>query len=112
MTFRLQTPVRSGSGFPFLFLGALAILAGSTTRGEDGEGTAHTITVLGTGKASVAPDIAEVNVGVVTQGKTAQEALTGNAEAMTALHALLKERGVAPKDVQTNQFQIAPQYGD
>lgn len=71
---------------------------------------ANTISVSGTGRVSAAPDVAEINLGVVNQGKTAREALSANNEAMAALHATLKERGVAAKDIQTTQINIQPQY--
>ena len=69
-----------------------------------------TISVNGNGKISAVPDLAEINVGVATQAPTAQQALAANSEAMTTLQALLKERGVAAKDVQTTQIQVNPQY--
>src|SRR4051794_21107276 len=69
-----------------------------------------TITVSGTGKVSSAPDIAEIRVGVATQAPTARDALAGNSESMNALHRILKERGVAAKDIQTVQFQVNAQY--
>lgn len=70
----------------------------------------RTISVTGTGKVSAAPDLADINVGVVTQAATAREALAANTEAMTAIQALLKERGVAAKDVQTVNISVQPQY--
>ncbi|MEO6811188.1 MAG: SIMPL domain-containing protein [Isosphaeraceae bacterium] len=69
-----------------------------------------TISVVGHGKLSAAPDVAEISVGVVTQGETAGEALAANNEAMGALQAVVKERGVAAKDVQTTNLNVSPQY--
>src|SRR4051812_31869601 len=69
-----------------------------------------TISVNGHGKISAVPDQALINVGVATQAPTAQQALAANSEAMATLQALLKERGVAAKDVQTTQIQVNPQY--
>ncbi|MBX6313473.1 MAG: SIMPL domain-containing protein [Isosphaeraceae bacterium] len=70
----------------------------------------ETITVTGTGKVAAVPDLAEINVGVVTQAATAREALKANNEAMQALQDTLKERGVAAKDIQTSNLNIQPQY--
>lgn len=69
-----------------------------------------TLSVSGTGKISAAPDIAEINVGVVTQAATARDALRANTEAMTALQNVLKESGIAVKDIQTTNISINPQY--
>jgi uncharacterized protein YggE len=68
------------------------------------------ISVSGTGTVAAVPDIAEVRVGVRSQAGTAQQALEANNRAMNALHEVLKERGVAAKDIQTTQVQVSPQY--
>jgi uncharacterized protein YggE len=68
------------------------------------------ISVSGMGKLSAAPDIAEIQVGVRSQAPTAAAALAANNEAMNAMYAILKENGVATKDIQTTQIQISPQY--
>ena len=68
------------------------------------------ITVVGTGKVSAMPDMAEINVGVVTQAKSASGALDANSQAMQDLFASLKEQGIAEKDMQTSQFSVSPMY--
>jgi uncharacterized protein YggE len=68
------------------------------------------INVAGTGKVSAAPDMARISMGVTTQGDTARAALAANNEAMSRLLEVLKERGVATKDVQTSNISINPQY--
>lgn len=70
----------------------------------------RTISVNGTGKVSAAPDVADINIGVVTQATTARDALAANTESMTAIHNLLKERGVAAKDIQTININVSPRY--
>jgi uncharacterized protein len=79
-------------------------------RGEDDSIKPHTIAVSATGKMPARPDIAEVTVGVVTQAPTAKDALAANNEAMSKLLQTLKAKGVAEKDIQTSQVQVAPQY--
>ncbi len=88
---------------------AVALFCGlAIARAE--EKVRQTISVSGTGKISAVPDIAEIQVGVSTQAPTAQAALAANNESMSRLHAILKEHGVAAKDVQTTRIQVAPQY--
>jgi uncharacterized protein YggE len=77
---------------------------------REGRFPAHTISVSGHGRVSAAPDQAEVQLGVVSQAQTAKQALAANNEAMDALHKVLKERGIAAKDIQTTQVSITPQY--
>lgn len=68
------------------------------------------ISVAGTGRVSAAPDVAEINLGVVTQAPTARDALRANNEAMARLLEVVKERGVAAKDVQTTNLGVNPQF--
>ncbi len=93
-----------------LLCSAVLLLGGLPAMSDEDKGERPTISVAGTGKVAAAPDVAEIRVGVVTQASTAQEALSSNNEAMTRLHAILKERGVAAKDVQTTQIQVSPVY--
>jgi uncharacterized protein YggE len=69
-----------------------------------------TISVVGTGEVSIAPDIAMLNLGVVRDGKTAREALTANNGAMSKVLKALKLQGIAAKDIQTSGFNISPRY--
>jgi uncharacterized protein YggE len=68
----------------------------------------RTISVSGQGRVSAAPNRAEISVGVVSRAATAREALAENNQRTTALHQLLKDRGIAAKDVQTSQFAVYP----
>lgn len=73
------------------------------------QGVEKTITVIGEGTTSVAPDIASIRGGVTTQGKTAREASEANSKDMQAVIAALKEAGVAERDIQTTRLSIYPQ---
>jgi uncharacterized protein YggE len=68
------------------------------------------ITVSGEGRVSSAPDLADINVGVITQAQTARDALNVNTTSMTKLYSLLKEHGIAEKDIQTSNLNVSPQY--
>jgi len=67
------------------------------------------ITVVGTGKASGTPDVANVNVGVETQADTVQQAVADNKTKMTSLLSALKELGIADKDIQTTNYGVYTQ---
>ncbi len=62
------------------------------------------------GKSTRTPDLAVFNAGVVTQGKTASEALSANSAAMNQVIATLKGAGIADKDIQTSQISLNPLY--
>lgn len=86
----------------------LGLDAGAAEEREREDGPS--LSVIGHGKVSATPDVAEISVGVLTQGATAKEAMTANNEAMSKLLGALKERGIATKDVQTTHINITPHY--
>jgi uncharacterized protein YggE len=72
--------------------------------------TRNTVVVTGEAKISVAPELAYVSLGVVSDSPTAYGALTRNNETMKSLFAVLTENGVEKKDVQTSGFNISPRH--
>jgi len=68
------------------------------------------ISVSGTGKTSVVPDMAIIKLGVQREAKTARKALNRNNEAMAVVLAELKASGIAARDLQTSGFNIQPRY--
>lgn len=70
----------------------------------------RTITLSGHGETRMAPDMAFVTSGVVSQGATAAEALAANTQTMNGLFAALKAAGIAEKDIQTSNFSVQPRY--
>lgn len=68
------------------------------------------IDVSATGMADVAPDRAIVSAGVVQQGRTAREAMMGNATLMTAVFDELDAAGIPKSDITTSQLSLQPQY--
>ena len=71
---------------------------------------ATTFNLSATGETRVAPDMASINLGVMTEGKTAADALAANATRMTAVTASLKKAAIAEKDIQTSNLSVNPQY--
>ena len=70
----------------------------------------RTITVSGEGQVFAAPDQAQINTGVVTDGPTAKDALARNSARMTEVIAALKKMGIDSKDIQTSGFNLSPMY--
>jgi len=75
-----------------------------------GNASAPMLNVSATGYADAAPDRATVSAGVVQQGKTAREAMVGNATLMTAVFDELKAAGIPKSDITTSQLSLQPQY--
>lgn len=70
----------------------------------------RTIVVDGQGKITVTPDIAMVNLGTVSEGKTVAEAQQKNTDAMNKLTEKLKGLKIDKKDIQTTYYNIYPRY--
>ncbi|MGA7809754.1 SIMPL domain-containing protein [Bradyrhizobium sp.] len=68
------------------------------------------ISVTGEASISVPPDLAEVDAGVATDGKTAREASEANNAAMTKVMQALKGANIDDKDIQTSRLSLQPQY--
>jgi uncharacterized protein YggE len=69
------------------------------------------ITVTGTGRVTVVPDIGLLNLGVEVSRPTVAEARAEAASAMDAVRTSLQQNGVEDRDITTQFFNIQPQYG-
>jgi uncharacterized protein len=68
----------------------------------------RTITVTGSGKTSLTPDIAYISIGVHTENKDAAEAVAANNSQTQKVLEALKSFNIDPKDIQTTNFSIYP----
>ncbi|MCE5191039.1 MAG: SIMPL domain-containing protein [Actinomycetia bacterium] len=93
-----------------LVVGALA-LGGCTTKIVTAPSGAaiNTVTATGEGKAVAAPDQADMNFGITTQGTDAKKTLDDAARKADAIIAALKKAGVAKEDLQTSGVNVYPQ---
>ena len=82
--------------------------ASAQTTGEEKPVT-RTISVTGSGKAVLVPDIAYINIGVHTENKSASAAVSANNTQTQAVTDTLKDFGIDEKDIQTTNFSIYPQ---
>lgn len=69
----------------------------------------RTISVNGTGKAFLTPDIAYITIGVHTEAAEATEAVASNNAQAQKVIDTLKSMGISEKDIQTSNFSIFPQ---
>jgi uncharacterized protein YggE len=90
---------------------ALATLspAGTVIAAED-EPKPRLMSLTGEGSGTAAPDMAVLSIGVVSEDRTARQALLANTRAMTALVDTMKKSGVESKDLQTSGFNVNPKY--
>ncbi len=82
----------------------------STFASEDTQEAKRTLNVNGQGTINAAPDIAYINMGVLTEAKTAKQAQQQNAASMADIIALIKAAGVKNDDIKTVNYSIYPKY--
>ena len=68
------------------------------------------ITITGAGKVAFTPDMANVSVGVSSEGKTAVEAWEKNADLVRKIFEALKKLGLDAKDMKTSSLAVNPRY--
>lgn len=62
------------------------------------------------GEVRVAPDMATITFGVLTEAPTAQAAMADNARRMTEVFAVLRRAGIEERDIQTSGLNLSAQY--
>ncbi len=68
----------------------------------------RSMSVSGTGRVTVVPDIASINLGVHTEAENVKDALDDNTAQANAISEKLKEMGIEEKDIQTSNFNVYP----
>lgn len=108
----MKTLMRAaGLGLALTFSAAApAALAQAEAPAAESMFRATTLNLAAYGETRVQPDMAMITLGVMTEGKTAAEAMAANAARMTAVMASLKKAGIAEKDIQTSNLNLSPQY--
>lgn len=89
---------------------APAALAQTPPPSADSMFKATTLNLSAYGETKVAPDMATINLGVITEAPTAAGALSANGLRMNEVMAALKKAGIAEKDIQTSGLNLSPQY--
>ena len=109
--FSLTRPARRIAAVAFGGI-ALAVVACTpeVNVAAPGPAEASGIAVSGSGATSVKPDVALVNFGIQVTSTTVAEARAKAAAAMESLTKAVKAKGVAGADIQTQSFNINPQY--
>ena len=69
-----------------------------------------TVATTGTASQSVQPDRVSVNIGVETNGTTASEAVSRNADAMDRVISALRNLGIEENELATSSFNVYPIY--
>ena len=88
------------------------LMSGRSTLAADPTATTpeHTVSVTGMADVSVAPDVADIVIGVMVQKSTVSAAQSAAATSMSAVIAALKKDGVDDKDIVTVNLSLNPVY--
>lgn len=89
---------------------APAALAQTAPSAAEAMFRATTFNLSAYGETRVAPDMATINLGVMTEARTARGAMEANARKMAGVIAALKAAGIAEKDIQTSGLNLNAQY--
>lgn len=73
-------------------------------------GITNTISVMGEGKASVAPDMLVINVSVSELAATTELAQKQANEKISKVKDILKAADIAEKDIKTTNVNAYPEY--
>lgn len=107
----MKTLIRAaGLGLVLTAAAAPAVLAQAAPPAADTMFRATTLNLSAYGETRVAPDMAAITLGVMTEGKTAAEAMQANAARMSAVVASLRKAGIVDRDIQTSNLNLSPQY--
>jgi len=68
----------------------------------------RSMNVSGTGRVTIVPDMATINIGVRTEAEAVNEALEGNTAQANAIAEVLQKMDVAEEDIQTSNFNVYP----
>ncbi|MGD9543454.1 MAG: SIMPL domain-containing protein [Methylocystis sp.] len=91
----------------FAFSLGLTLLA-AAGHAETAKDSVPNLSVIGEAYEDVAPDVAILRFGVVTERPSAADAAAENARAVKAVLAQLEKLGVPEADVQTQSMTLAP----
>ena len=72
----------------------------------------RTISVTGSATTSILPDQLNIQFGVDTQNKTAQDAINSNSQTMNAVVSAIENLGLTKDEISTASFTISPVYND
>lgn len=105
----VRTALVSVLGFLALFLLAQTItMVGNF--GRPNTPATDTITVQGTGQATLPPDVARVSFTVENTATTVSAAQTATTKQANAAIEYVQGQGIAEKDIKTLYYNISPQY--
>jgi uncharacterized protein len=91
-----------------VFVGDLMVQSAAAQNSEHSDRS--TVTTSGTATTNVKPDKFTVTVGVESNGTTAEEAASANADLIAQVIEALKDLGIADEEISTSSYSAYPVY--
>ncbi len=96
-------------GTIFLIIVSIYFLA-ATEKVVNTAASTNTVSFSATGKVLAKPDVAVVNLTILTDSSTSKTAQDENNEKSNKLNEFLRNQGIEDKDIKTVGYNIYPQY--
>jgi len=107
-------PIFATAAAALALMTAVPVMAQTETPKAERMNRVHTprtlLTLSETAEVRSSPDVAFITFGVVTEAKTADEAMKLNAQKMNAVFSAVKAQGIAEKNVQTTGLNLNAVY--
>ncbi|MDP2638896.1 MAG: SIMPL domain-containing protein [Candidatus Azambacteria bacterium] len=96
----------------FLALAGFSQFVGALNNYRNGGAvfTPQTVSFIGEGKVTAAPDTAKAEIGLTTEGKDTISVQNENSSKMNAVIKFLKEQGIKEGNIKTNNYSLSPKY--
>jgi uncharacterized protein YggE len=72
--------------------------------------TTNTVSFSGTGTVMARPDVANINLSIVTEATTSKAAQDENSRKSSALVEFLESQGIEDRDIKTSGYNVRPVY--
>lgn len=89
---------------------ALGLLLVSAPAALADDSSKQGIFIVSEGVVRLPPDLAIIQAGVVTEGKTPEEALSKSRPAMNRVAEMVRKYGVSSADVTTSELRLSPKF--
>lgn len=93
-----------------LVFASINLLFSPTAMANDPVDPRGRLNLSATGAVNLTPDLANLRAGVVTEAKTAIDALAENRVRMNEVFRVLKAAGINQRDIQTSNLNVSPIY--
>jgi uncharacterized protein len=112
MSQSIRTLGAAALGALVVAVAALSVHVGPTAAAQvnPADPATHTISVSASGKVTIVPDVARVNLGVTITKPSVKAARSSAAAAMNKVIDAVKRLGIADADIQTVGLNLYPQY--